>query len=170
MKTISKPLTERSAWHALKAHLEKIRELHLRKLFADDPTRGQRLTVEAAGLFLDYSKNRITDETLKLLVQLADESGLRERIDAMFRGDKINVTENRAVLHVALRAPKGASIVVDGQNVVPEVHDVLDKLAEFANRIRSGQWKGHTGKRIRNVINIGIGGSDLGPVMAYEAL
>jgi glucose-6-phosphate isomerase len=147
-----------------------MRRRHLRDLFADDPTRGERMTAEAAGVFLDYSKNRIDDETVSLLVQLAEQSGLRERIDAMFRGDKINVTENRAVLHVALRAPRGASIVVDGKNVVPEVHAVLDKMADFANRIRSGQWKGHTGKRIRNVVNIGIGGSDLGPVMAYEAL
>ena len=170
MEPTTKSVNELRAWNALAAHYQNIRELHLRKLFADDPTRGQRLTVEAAGLFLDYSKNRITDETLKLLVQLADESGLRERIDAMFRGDKINVTENRAVLHVALRAPKGASIVVDGQNVVPEVHAVLDKMADFSNRVRSGAWKGYTGKRIRNVINVGIGGSDLGPVMAYEAL
>jgi glucose-6-phosphate isomerase len=166
----TKSLNERPAWNALIAHHQKVRELHLRKLFADDPTRGQRLTVDAVGLFLDYSKNRITDETLKLLLQLADESGLRERIDAMFRGDKINVTENRAVLHVALRAPRGASIVVDGQNVAPQVHAVLDKMAVFSNRVRSGAWKGHTGKRIRNVVNIGIGGSDLGPVMAYEAL
>jgi glucose-6-phosphate isomerase len=128
------------------------------------------MTAEAVGLYLDYSKNRITDETLKLLLQLADESGLRERIDAMFRGEKINVTENRAVLHVALRAPRGASIVVDGENVVPQVHAVLDKMADFSKRVRSGAWKGHTGKPIRNVINIGIGGSDLGPVMAYEAL
>ena len=143
---------------------------YLRKLFADDPKRGERMTAEAVGLYLDYSKNRVTDETLKLLVQLAEESGLRERIDAMFRGEKINVTENRAVLHVALRAPRGASIVVDGENVVPQVHAVLDKMADFSNRVRSGGWKGHTGKRIRNVINIGIGGSDLGPVMAYEAL
>ena len=147
-----------------------MRGRHLRNLFADDPTRGERMTAEAAGVFLDYSKNRITDETLKLLVELAEESGLRDRIDAMFRGEKINITENRAVLHVALRAPRGASIVVDGKNVVPEVHAVLDKMADFANRVRSGEWKGHTGKRIRNVINIGIGGSDLGPVMAYEAL
>ena len=144
--------------------------MHLRKLFADDPKRGERMTAEAVGIFLDYSKNRITDETLKLLLQLAEESGLRARIDAMFRGEKINVTENRAVLHVALRAPEGASIVVDGENVVPQVHAVLDKMADFSNRVRSGSWKGHTGKRIRNVINIGIGGSDLGPVMAYEAL
>jgi glucose-6-phosphate isomerase len=164
------PLAERKAWKALEAHHKNIGDLHLRKLFADDPKRGERMTAEAVGLFLDYSKNRITDETLKLLLQLAEESGLRTRIDAMFRGEKINVTENRAVLHVALRAPKGASIVVDGENVVPAVHLVLDKMADFSNRVRSGAWKGHTGKRIRNVINIGIGGSDLGPVMAYEAL
>ena len=144
--------------------------MHLRDLFADDPKRGERMTAEAAGIYLDYSKNRITDETLKLLFQLAEESGLRARIDAMFRGEKINITENRAVLHVALRAPRGASIVVDGENVVPQVHAVLDKMAEFSDRVRSGAWKGHTGKRIRNVVNIGIGGSDLGPVMAYEAL
>ena len=147
-----------------------MRDLHLRNLFADDPTRGERMTAEAAGVYLDYSKNRINDETLKLLIELAEQSGLRARIDAMFRGDKINVTENRAVLHVALRAPKGASIVVDGRNVVPEVHAVLEKMADFANRVRTGQWKGHSGKRIRNIVNIGIGGSDLGPVMAYEAL
>src|SRR5262249_14448932 len=164
------PLTERRAWKALQAHHKNVRDLHLRKLFADDPRRAERMTAEAVGLYLDYSKNRITDETLKLLLQLAEESGLRERIDAMFRGEKINITENRAVLHVALRAPKGASIVVDGENVVPAVHAVLDKMADFSNRVRSGAWKGHTGKRIRNVINIGIGGSDLGPVMAYEAL
>jgi glucose-6-phosphate isomerase len=164
------PLTQRRSWKALQAHHTKVKELHLRQLFADDPGRGERLTAEAAGLFLDYSKNRITDETLKLLIQLAVESGLRDRIDAMFRGDKINITENRAVLHVALRAPKGASIVVDGVDVVPEVHAVLDKMSDFSNRVRSGAWLGHTGKRIRNVINIGIGGSDLGPVMAYEAL
>jgi len=164
------PVTERKAWKALQAHHKNVRDLHLRKLFADDPKRGERMTAEAVGLYLDYSKNRVTDETLKLLLQLAEESGLRERIDAMFRGEKINITENRAVLHVALRAPKGASIVVDGENVVPAVHAVLDKMADFSNRVRSGAWKGHTGKRIRNVINIGIGGSDLGPVMAYEAL
>ena len=157
-------------WRALEDHYGTMRRRHLRDLFADDPTRGERMTAEAAGVFLDYSRNRIDDETVSLLVQLAEQSGLRERIDAMFRGEKINVTENRAVLHVALRAPRGASIVVDGKNVVPEVHAVLDKMADFANRIRSGQWKGHTGKRIRNVVNIGIGGSDLGPVMAYEAL
>ena len=164
------PLTERKAWNALAAHFNQARCLHLRDLFAEDPKRGERMTVEAVGLYLDYSKNRITDETLKLLFQLATESGLRERIDAMFRGDKINVTEKRAVLHVALRAPKEASILVDGKNVVPEVHEVLDRMADFAERVRSGAWKGHTGKRIRNVVNIGIGGSDLGPVMAYEAL
>src|SRR5215471_10856328 len=164
------PLTERKAWKALEAHHKNVRDLHLRKLFANDPKRGERMTAEAVGLYLDYSKNRVTDETLKLLLQLAEESGLRERIDAMFRGEKINITENRAVLHVALRAPKGASIVVDGENVVPAVHAVLDKMADFSNRVRSGAWKGHTGKRIRNVVNIGIGGSDLGPVMAYEAL
>jgi len=170
MNPQTQPCIERPAWKALVAHHQKIRDLHLRKLFADDPTRGNRMTGEAIGLFFDYSKNRVIDETLKLLVQLADESGLRERIDAMFRGEKINITENRAVLHVALRAPKGVSIVVDGENVVPQVHAVLDKMAEFSNAIRSGSWKGYTGKRIRNVINVGIGGSDLGPVMAYEAL
>jgi glucose-6-phosphate isomerase len=164
------PLSERRAWNALGAHYDGVARMHLRKLFADDPKRGERMTVEGAGLYLDYSKNRITDETLQLLLQLADESGLRGRIDVMFRGDKINVTECRAVLHVALRAPKGASIVVDGENVVPEVHAVLDRMADLSNRLRSGEWKGHTGKRIRNVINVGIGGSDLGPVMAYEAL
>jgi glucose-6-phosphate isomerase len=163
-------VTARPGWKALQSHHQKVRELHLRKLFADDPKRGERLATEAVGLYLDYSKNRVTDETLKLLVQLAEECDLRARIDAMFRGEKINITENRAVLHVALRAPKGASIVVDGENVVPQVHAVLDKMADFSNRVRSGTWKGHTGKRIRNVINIGIGGSDLGPVMAYEAL
>src|SRR6266536_1220657 len=170
MNKKTKSSTERGAWNALVAHYQNARELHLRRLFADDPTRGKRMTVEAVGLYLDYSKNRVTDETLKLLVQLADESRLRERIDAMFRGEKINITENRAVLHVALRAPRRASIVVDGENVVPQVHAVLDKMADFSNRVRSGAWKGHTGKRIRNVINIGIGGSDLWPVMAYEAL
>jgi glucose-6-phosphate isomerase len=164
------PLAERQAWKDLATHYQKVCDVHLRKLFADDPKRGERMTAEAVGLFLDYSKNRITDETLKLLLRLADESGLRSRIDAMFRGEKINITENRAVLHVALRAPRGASIVVDGENVVPQVHAVLDKMAGFSNHVRSGSWKGHTGKRIRNVINIGIGGSDLGPVMAYEAL
>jgi len=164
------PLTARQAWKALQAHRQKIGEQHLRSLFSEDPTRGVRLTAEAAGIYLDYSKNRVTDETLALLRRLADESGLRERIDAMFRGDKINLTEDRAVLHVALRAPRGTSIVVDGKDVVPEVHAVIDAMADFSDRVRSGAWKGHTGKRIRNVINIGIGGSDLGPVMAYEAL
>jgi glucose-6-phosphate isomerase len=165
-----KPLTGLKAWKALKAHHKQIGALHLRDLFAADPKRGEQLTVEAMGLFFDYSKNRITGETIKLLMDLARESGLQSRIDAMFRGDKINITEGRAVLHVALRAPKGSTIVVDGQNVVPEVHAVLDRMAAFCNRVRNGEWKGHTGKRIRNVINIGIGGSDLGPVMAYEAL
>jgi len=164
------PLIKRQAWKALEAHSKEIQKSHLRNLFADDPKRGERLTVEGLGIYFDYSKNLITDETLKLLLQLAEESGLRARIDAMFRGEKINVTEKRAVLHVALRAPRGTSIVVDGENVVPEVHAVLDKMTDFSNRVRSGAWKGHTGKRIRNVINIGIGGSDLGPVMAYEAL
>ncbi len=164
------PLTTRKAWTALQSHHKKVQELHLRNLFADDAKRGERMTTEAVGLFLDYSKNRITDETIKLLLELAEESGLRSRIVAMFRGEKINVTEKRAVLHVALRAPKGVAIIVDGEDVVPQVHAVLDKMADFCNRVRSGKWKGHTGKRIRNVINIGIGGSDLGPVMAYEAL
>jgi glucose-6-phosphate isomerase len=164
------PLTGRKAWKALGVHYKQARTLHLRELFASDPKRGERMTAEAVGLYLDYSKNRITDETLELLVQLADESDLRARIEAMFKGEKINITENRAVLHVALRAPKGASIMVDGENVVPKVHAVLDKMADLANRVRSGDWKGHTGNRIKNVINIGIGGSDLGPVMAYEAL
>ena len=165
-----KSFTRRSAWKALAANYKQVKEIHLRKLFADDPKRGERFTAEAVGVFLDYSKNRITDETLKLLLQLAEESGLRERIDAMFRGEKINVSEKRAVLHVALRAPKGEVIKTDGKDVVPGVHAVLDKMAAFCDRVRSGEWKGHTGKRIRNVINIGIGGSDLGPVMAYEAL
>jgi len=163
-------LNKHKAWKALETHYRKVRDFHLRDLFADDPKRGERMTAEAAGLFLDYSKNRITGDTVKLLAELAEESGLRGRMNAMFGGEKINVTEKRAVLHVALRAPRGASIVVDGKNVVPQVHDVLDKMADFCNRVRSGAWKGHTAKRIRNVINIGIGGSDLGPVMAYEAL
>jgi glucose-6-phosphate isomerase len=163
-------LRQRPAWKALEEHAQKIRRLHLRQLFAEDRARGERLAVEAAGIYIDYSKNRVTDETLKLLLQLAQEAGLRQRIDAMFRGDRINVSENRAVLHVALRAPRGASIMHDGRNVVPEVHAVLDRMADFAQRLRGGAWQGHTGKRIRNVINIGIGGSDLGPVMAYEAL
>jgi len=165
-----RPLTGSPAWKNLEAHFQKVRELHLRGLFAADRERGKRMTAEGAGIYLDYSKNRITDETIPLLLQLAEESGVRQRMESMFRGDKINSTENRAVLHVALRAPRGTSIVVDGHNVVPDVHDVLDKMAAFSNRIRSGNWKGHTGKRIRNVVNIGIGGSDLGPVMAYEAL
>jgi glucose-6-phosphate isomerase len=170
MTAIVQPVTGRPAWKALEAHHRQVRDAHLRTLFAGDPKRGERFTAEAAGVYLDYSKNRITHETLKLLVELAGESGLRERIDAMFRGEKINVSERRAVLHVALRAPQGASIVVDGENVVPQVHAVLDRMADFADRVRSGAWMGHTGKRIRSVVNIGIGGSDLGPVMAYEAL
>jgi len=170
MATNGPTLTRRPAWKALAAHYKTMRNRHLRDLFAEDATRGERFTTEAVGLYLDYSKNRITNDTLALLVQLAEQCDLRARIDAMFRGDKINVTEQRAVLHVALRAPRGASIVVDGDNVVPQVHAVLDKMAEFADRVRRGVWQGHTGKRIRNVVNIGIGGSDLGPVMAYEAL
>ena len=166
----AQPLTERPAWKALAAHYETIRDRHLRQLFADDPRRGERLTAEAVGLYFDYSKHRITDETIRLLLDLANECGLRERIDAMFRGEKINLTEDRAVLHVALRAPRDAVIMVDGQNVVPDVHAVLDRMTEFANRVRGGAWTGYTGQRIRNVVNIGIGGSDLGPVMAYEAL
>src|SRR5262245_19998493 len=162
--------TARPTWSSLASHYKMVSKLHLRQLFADDPKRGQRMALEAVGLYLDYSKNRVTDETLTLLLQLAEKSGLRARIEAMFLGEKINITEKRAVLHVALRAPKGTSILVDGKNVVPEVHSVLDRMADFANRVRSGEWKGHTGKRIRNVVNIGIGGSDLGPVMAYEAL
>ena len=170
MTTPLQSVSSRAAWKALEAHQRKMEELHLRKFFGEDPKRGDRFSIEAAGIYLDYSKNRITDETIKLLFQLADGCGLRARIDAMFRGEKINITENRAVLHVALRAPKGVSSVVDGENVVPKVHSVLEKMADFCNRVRNGAWKGHTGKRIRNVINIGIGGSDLGPVMAYEAL
>ncbi len=163
-------LTSRQSWKALQEHRGDIGRRHLRGLFAADATRGERLTAEAAGIYLDYSKNRITDETVALLCRLAEECELRERIEAMFRGDKINVTENRAVLHVALRAPRGTSILVDGKDVVPDVHAVLERMTQFANRVRSGAWTGHTGKRIRTVINIGIGGSDLGPVMAYEAL
>ncbi|HET7341040.1 MAG TPA: glucose-6-phosphate isomerase, partial [Methylomirabilota bacterium] len=163
-------LTSRPAWKALQTHYQQIKDVHLRTLFAQDGKRGERMTVEGAGLFLDYSKNRMTDETLRLLVALAEDAGVAARRDAMFKGEKINITEKRAVLHVALRAAKGASIVVDGENQVPLVHAVLDKMAGFADRVRSGEWKGHTGKRIRNVVNIGIGGSDLGPVMAYEAL
>ncbi|SEN02745.1 glucose-6-phosphate isomerase [Nitrosospira multiformis] len=169
-KPMITPLTQRPAWKALEAHYQTIKGMHLRQLFADDPKRGERFTAEAVGLYLDYSKNRITDETLHLLVQLAEECGLRERIEAMFRGDAINMTEQRAVLHIALRAPRNEKILVDGNDVVPGVHDVLDRMADFSDRIRSGDWQGHTGKRIRNIINIGIGGSDLGPVMAYEAL
>jgi glucose-6-phosphate isomerase len=164
------PLRKRTAWALLEKHYQKLKDVHLRQLFADDHGRGERLALEAASVYLDYSKNRITDETLRLLLQLAQESELRDRIDAMFRGDNINVSENRAVLHVALRAPRGATILHDGRNVVPDVHDVLDRMADFSKRVRRGDWKGQTGKRIRNVINIGIGGSDLGPVMAYEAL
>jgi glucose-6-phosphate isomerase len=170
MTSTNPTLRSLPAWKALETHYSSVRGLHLRQLFAEDPKRGERLALEVAGLYLDYSKNRVTDETLKLLFQLAEECGLRSRIEAMFTGEKINITENRAVLHVALRAPSGTSIVVDGENVVPQVHAVLDKMSAFADRIRGGDWKGHTGKRIRNVINIGIGGSDLGPVMAYEAL
>jgi glucose-6-phosphate isomerase len=169
-ETLVRSTSKHAVWRALEDHHVTMRGLHLRTLFADDPGRGERMTAEAAGVYLDYSKNRINDETLKLLIELAEQSGLRARIDAMFRGEKINVTENRAVLHVALRAPKDASIIVDGKNVVPQVHAMLDKMADFADRVRSGEWKGHSGKRIRNVVNIGIGGSDLGPVMAYEAL
>ncbi|HEX7286089.1 MAG TPA: glucose-6-phosphate isomerase [Candidatus Angelobacter sp.] len=164
------PLTQRKAWKALEAHYRKVCRSHIRTLFAEEPKRGDRFAVEAVGIFLDYSKNRITDETLKLLIELAQESGVRARIDAMFRGERINITENRAVLHVALRAPKGASMIVDGENVVPKVHAVLDKMTYFCNQVRTGEWKGFSGKRIRNVVNIGIGGSDLGPVMAFEAL
>jgi len=164
------PLTKRKVWKSLQSHYKKVRGVHLRNLFAEDPARGERMTAEAVGLFLDYSKNRITDRTLKLLIRLAEESGLRSCIEAMFSGEKINVTEKRAVLHIALRAPEGTSIFVDGENVVPQVHAVLKEMASFSNRVRSGEWKGHTGKPIRNIINIGIGGSDLGPVMAYEAL
>jgi len=170
MAAAAQSVTARSAWKALAAHHEQVCGVHLRELFAGDARRGERMTLEAVGICLDYSKNRITDETIALLRRLADECGVRARIDGMFRGDKINVSEKRAVLHVALRAPKGASIVVEGENVVPQVHAVLDKMADFAERVRNGAWQGHTGKRIRNVINIGIGGSDLGPVMAYEAL
>jgi glucose-6-phosphate isomerase len=170
MTPLIAPLTRCPAWTALEAHYRKIRELHLRTLFAGDPVRGERMTVEAAGIYFDYSKNRITDETLALLLQLAEESGLRSRIDAMFGGERINVTEKRAVLHVALRAPRGQAILLDGDDVVPRVHVVLDRMAAFATGVRSGTWKGHTGQAIRNIVNVGIGGSDLGPVMAHEAL
>jgi glucose-6-phosphate isomerase len=170
MSTDRAPLAQRPAWRSLAAHYQQIKDVHLRTLFAEDPQRGQRLALEVAGLYFDYSKNRVTGETLGLLVRLAEESGLRDSIEAMFRGEKINLTESRAVLHVALRAPRDTQIIVDGHDVVPEVHAVLDKMADFAERVRGGGWRGHTGKRIRNVVNIGIGGSDLGPVMAYEAL
>ena len=163
MTTERSGLTALPAWHALTAHFEQVRGLHLRALFADDPSRGQRLVAEGAGLYLDYSKNRITDETVRLLLALADECGLRDRIEAMFRGEKINTTEGRAVLHVALRAPRDASIILDGDNVVPHVHEVLDRMVAFVGQVRDGQWRGHTGQRVRTVINIGIGGSDLGP-------
>jgi glucose-6-phosphate isomerase len=164
------PLPERKAWQALRRHYAEIASQHLRELFAADPERGERMYAEAAGLYLDYSKNRVTDETMRLLVDLATESGVAERRDAMFEGKHINVSENRAVLHVALRMPRSESLVVDGTDVVRQVHEVLDRMADFANRVRSGEWKGYTGKPIKNVINVGIGGSDLGPVMAYEAL
>ena len=167
---VSAPLRQRPAWAQLEAHFQKLKSLHLKQLFAQDPKRGEKFALEAAGIYLDYSKNRITDETLSLLLQLAQESGLRAQIDAMFRGDAINVSEKRAVLHTALRAPRDATILHEGRNVVSDVHAVLDRMSDFSNRVRSGEWKGHSGKRIRNVINIGIGGSDLGPVMAYEAL
>jgi glucose-6-phosphate isomerase len=171
LQKLAKPAAiKKTAWTGLASHYKKVSKLHLRQFFAEDPRRGDRMAVEALGLYLDYSKNRVTDETINLLLHLAEESGLRAKIEAMFGGEKINITEKRAVLHVALRAPKGASILVDGKNVVPEVHSVLERMAGFSERVRSGDWKGHTGKRIRNVVNIGIGGSDLGPVMAYEAL
>jgi len=170
LETPVTPLTQRPAWGGLQNHSKQVRAQRLRDMFSADPKRGKRMVAEAAGIYLDYSKNRITDQAIKLLIQLADQSGLHARSEAMFRGDRINTTENRSVLHIALRMPRGSSIIVDGKNVVPEVHAVLDKMADFSNRVRSGAWKGHSGKRIRNIINIGIGGSDLGPVMAYEAL
>jgi glucose-6-phosphate isomerase len=170
MTTVIAPLTKRPAWNALEAHCLQIREMHLRKLFTDDPKRGERMAAEAVGIYLDYSKNRITDKTLTLLLHLAEESGLRSSMNAMSQGEKINVTEKRAVLHVALRAPRRKRIVLDGEDVVPQVHAVLDRVADFSTAVRSGAWRGHTGKPIRNIINIGIGGSDLGPAMAYEAL
>ena len=170
MATNRTPLTQLASWKALEKHYRNVKPLHLRNLFKEDPRRAERFSMEALGIYLDYSKNRVTDDTIRLLLDLAESSGLRSRIAAMFNGEKINITEQRAVLHVALRAPKGQSIVVDGENVVPKVHQVLDKMSTFADRVRSGEWKGHTGKRIRNVVNIGIGGSDLGPMMAYEAL
>ena len=168
--TSNPPLRERRAWRALEQHHAAIGSVQLRQLFDEDPSRGERLVAEGAGLFLDYSKNRVTDETLQLLIGLAQESGLAERTEAMFTGERINVSENRSVLHVALRMPKGSSLVVDGVNVVDEVHEVLDRMSAFSERVRSGEWTGHTGRPIRNIVNIGIGGSDLGPVMAYEAL
>ena len=164
------PLTQRPAWQALQEHYQQIHPLHLRQLFAEDPLRGERFVVDALGIYLDYSKNRMTDETIRLLVNLADECGVRQKIEAMFNGDIVNVTEDRAALHTALRAPEGDRIMVDGVDVVSEVHEVLARMSIFSEQIRSGQWLGYTGKRIRNIINIGIGGSDLGPVMAYEAL
>jgi len=170
MSTNIKQHTELSAWKALEANYTKVRDLHLRELFATDPKRGERMAAKCVGIYFDYSKHRVTDETLSLLLQLAEQSGLRARIEAMFRGEKINVTEGRAALHTALRAPKGTVIIVDGEDVMPQVHSVLDKMAAFSARVRGGEWKGHTGKPIRNIINIGIGGSDLGPVMAHEAL
>src|SRR5665648_305549 len=170
MITAKKPTNKYASWIALEAHYRKIRGLHLRKLFADNPRRGEHMAVEAVGVYFDYSKHRITDETFKLLMKLAEESGLRSRIDAMFRGDKINVTEKRAVLHVALRTPKGKRLVVEGEDIIPRVHDVLGKMTDFSNQLRNGEWKGYSGKMICNIINIGIGGSDLGPIMAYEAL
>ena len=170
MATTVTPLTRRDAWKALEGHFDEIRDVHLRTLFADDPGRSERMTADGAGLFLDYSKNRVTDDTVRLLCQLARESGMPERREAMFRGERINVSENRSVLHVALRMPRDRSLIVDGVDVVKEVHDVLDRMGDFCERVRGGEWRGHTGRPIRNVINIGIGGSDLGPVMAYEAL
>ena len=164
------PLTQLPAWKALESHYHEVAAKHLRELFKSDPERGTKFTAEALGIYLDFSKHRITDETLKLLLELAEQSGLTAKRDAMFAGERINITEDRAVLHVALRAPKGEKIMLDGKNVVDEVHAVLDHMSQFADRIRSGEWKGHTGKRIKNIVNIGIGGSDLGPVMAYEAL
>src|SRR5262245_29409562 len=170
MKTNDRSLTQLKSWKDLELHFKKIHEINLRRLFSDDPKRGERLAIESLGIYLDYSKNRITEETIRLLLDLADESGLRERIDAMFRGEKINITENRAVLQVALRSPRDQTIILDNETIVPKVHEVLDLMADFAHRLRNGDWTGYTGKPIRNIVNIGIGGSDLGPVMAYEAL
>lgn len=169
-ESLPRKVNESAAWKNLEIHYQELRDVHLRRLFADDPSRGERMTLKAEGLLLDYSKNRLTNETLKLLLALAHECRLRERIEGMFRGDKINFTEGRAVLHTALRMPRESSLMVDGENIIPKVHTVLDRMAEFSNQVRSGEWKGHTGKRIRNVVNVGIGGSDLGPVMAYEVL